>query len=355
MLAMTVIVSEVAMNARAIISVSLIQALSACKGSPPKVFVAQDQSVQLTASQAWMEDLELNDVARLQVSRRASELYAVVIVEPRKDLEGSDVEDYSELTRSRLIASMQNVTETAPVRVTIHGHPAVQVELHGLSNKIGMAMLHTSMATRSSFLQVMAWTTEARWQANRAVLQAVVESVRVPGEAPGTGWTEQDLTPSSPTELVSQDGALSMTVPAKWKSDKDLNDEAALVASRIGVAAFAMVLEDKKTDFPGMDVEEVSRLVRNDFANGLKDAKQVPAGTPTINGNRAVRYRIEGDSEGESMVVLHATVQTPTRFLHIFTWAPRYRFDREAVALESIINSVRELHPVQKGRGGRQR
>ena len=61
-----------------------------------------------------------------------------------------------------------------------------------------------------------------------------------------------------------------------------------------------------------------------------------------VGAYRAVQYRLEGRSETETTVMLHTTVETPTRFLQVMAWTIEQRFDREQSELERILDSVRE-------------
>ena len=267
------------MSTRASLLACLAASLVACKERPPKVIVAKDRSAQITVPDGWTEDPELAAAASVQASRRSDELYVVVVSEARADLKDSDVEDYSELARSRQLASMEGASETPLERKVLNGFPALQSELRGsVAGDRRVVMLHAAVQTRYRYLQVLAWTLEDRWDRSRATLQTVVDSAQVPGERPGRGWG--DPNPGEPTEMKSADGSLRMTVPAKWTAASDLNEGAELQAARRGVAAFVIVLVDHKSKVPDMDLAQISSLGRAPLCSrrGRRERKPRPSG-----------------------------------------------------------------------------
>jgi hypothetical protein len=322
---------------------AVVLGLVACKEPAPKVLVAKNGSAQMTVPGNWKEDAELNDAADVQASRRLSELYAMVLSEPRGPLGDANVDEVSELTRYRQLASFTGGSEKGPERRIIHGHPAVQYELRGAGeNGLRIVMLHTVIETPSNFLQVIAWTTEDRWEKQRERLQNVVDSVKVPGEEPGPGTAAQAADEPKTREVVAQDGSIRLTVPGRWKELEDLNDAAVLQVGRRVMARFAIVLVDERAELLDPSLEKVSKTGRENLMSGLEDAKETGPERRTIGTYPALQYRIEGSASEQSVVMLHTTFETPTRFVQVIVWTMKEHWERDKAMLQAVVDSARE-------------
>jgi len=321
----------------------VVLGLVACKEPAPKVVVAKNGSAQMTVPGNWKEDPELNDEADVQASRRLSELYAMVLSEPRGPLGDANVDEVSELTRYRQLSSFTGGTEKGPERRIIHGHPAVQYELRGAGeNGLRIVMLHTLIETPANFLQVLAWTTEDRWEKHRASLQKIVDSVRVPGEAPGPGTAAQAADEPKTREVVAEDGSIRLTVPGRWKELEELNDSAVLQVGRRVMSRFTIVLVDERAELPGTTLEEVSKSGRESLMSGLTDAKETGPERRTIGTYPALQYQLEGSASDQNVVMLHTTFETPTRYVQVIAWTVKERWERDKAMLQAVVDSARE-------------
>jgi hypothetical protein len=120
----------------------------------------------------------LNDDADLQIADTFDDLYLIVIREPKSDFESDDLEQYSAITRKTLLDSLKNGTESGRQELTISGNPAIQYRLEGTSDFLRVKYLHTSVATRTHFYQIMGWGTVSDFEGGKEKLQAVIESFK---------------------------------------------------------------------------------------------------------------------------------------------------------------------------------
>jgi hypothetical protein len=324
--------------------IAVVLGLVACKEPAPKVVVARNGSAQMTVPGNWKEDPDLNDEADVQASRRLSELYAMVLSEPRGPLGDANVDEVSELTRSRQLASFTGASEKGPVRRIIHGHPAVQYELRGAGeNGLRIVMLHTVIETPERFLQVLAWTTEERWEKHQERLQKIVDSVQVPGEAPGPATDARAADEPKPYEVVAADGSIRLTVPGQWKELSELNDSAVLQVGRRVMARYAIVLVDEREELPDeSSLEEISKTGRTALLSGLTNAKETGPERRSIGTYPALQYQIEGSADEQSVVMLHTTFETPTRFVQVVAWTVKERWGQDKALLQAVVDSARE-------------
>jgi hypothetical protein len=73
------------------------------------------------------------------------------------------VYEHSANTRSELTGSIQLISCTGPERRVIGGYDALQYEIEGFFQQTRIKYLHTTVAGRRAFHQVLAWATYSRY------------------------------------------------------------------------------------------------------------------------------------------------------------------------------------------------
>ena len=91
---------------------------------------------------------------------------------------GFTLEKHHDLTRDRMWQKMKNTSATAPMPLTIDGHPALQDELTGTEKGTNVVFLHTTVDDGDHFQQILAWTLKSRWQKQNELLREVTASFR---------------------------------------------------------------------------------------------------------------------------------------------------------------------------------
>jgi hypothetical protein len=138
-----------------------------------------DGKFQLTLPDGWKETTGLHDKATIQVANEPAELYVIVLTESKSD-SGADVtlDKFTELMRNSL-KEKKGATDTAqPESVTINGNEARQFELHGTLNNVKAVTLVNMVETQDHFHQVISWTSQAKYDENKATLKQVINSFR---------------------------------------------------------------------------------------------------------------------------------------------------------------------------------
>ena len=102
--------------------------------------------------------------------------------------------------------------------------------------------------------------------------------------------------------LTSSDGQSQITIPAGWKEDAELHEEAELRASDRASEMYVIVITDSKQDFEEMSVEQHSELTRGIILNGLASPQISPASKVTINGYPGVQTEIRGTVDKINLV-----------------------------------------------------
>lgn len=129
----------------------------------------------------WRQARDLNEGAGVQAIDPLHGRHVIVISESLEDYAlGVTVQDHATITLGLLVRGIHVVQLSDPRRATIAGHEAVQYEIEGFHDNTWVKYLHTTIAGRRAFHQVIAWATQSRY--DRAAFDALLEGF---SEEPG--------------------------------------------------------------------------------------------------------------------------------------------------------------------------
>ncbi len=151
--------------------------------SPPATFLTStDGKSEINLLPDWLNDPELNDKAQIQASNRTRQMYLIVLVQNRRDLNNMTTADYSKITQGYLTRRLDKSQVTGPTAMTQIGsdpaYPTVQYEVRGSLNQIDVVYLHTVVETPTRLVQILAWTPPAAFETNQLEMQQVIQSFR---------------------------------------------------------------------------------------------------------------------------------------------------------------------------------
>jgi len=141
-----------------------------------KEIISDDGKSKISASGFWVKRTDLNARAFLQAAYKNKELYVIMISDPKSSVGDMTLEKHHQTTRDHMLKEMANSSATAPVSVTIDGHPALQDEISGTEKGVILTFLHTTVDDGENFDQILAWTLKSRWAANKSELAEVTNS-----------------------------------------------------------------------------------------------------------------------------------------------------------------------------------
>ena len=95
-----------------------------------KTMLASDGKTQITVPGHWTE-LELNDVAEIELGNADDPAYLIVINELKEDLFGWNIEKHSRVTLGGLLGTLAFPTVEGPRAIKVGGSPAIQYEVSG--------------------------------------------------------------------------------------------------------------------------------------------------------------------------------------------------------------------------------
>ena len=153
--------------------------IAGCGKSGPSTIKSRDGQFQITVYGGMTENSTLNEAADIQAANIYSEMYAVVLSESKVDFEDSmTLADYRELSHIPFLQSIGATDSTVQEITTVHGDKALQCEIHATVDGIKVGYVITHVDTGSHFHQVLAWTLESRFDANRDTLIKIAGSLQ---------------------------------------------------------------------------------------------------------------------------------------------------------------------------------
>ena len=133
--------------------------------SDPRALVDQSLGLaRLELPEGWRQAQDLNETASIEAINALHGRHVIVISDAIEDfVPEMTVYEHSVNTRSELTGSIQLISCTGPERRMVGGFDALQYEIEGFFQQTRIKYLHTTIAGRRAFHQVLAWATYSRY------------------------------------------------------------------------------------------------------------------------------------------------------------------------------------------------
>ena len=157
---------------------------------------------------------------------------------------------------------------------------------------------------------------------------------------------------AKPTVLKSRDGSFQLTVPAGWRENATLNEQAEIKAANPLEEMYVIVITEQKLDFNAeMNLDQYTNIIRDSMMSKLASPDSSPPLPLKINGNDARQYEIQGEVKNVKLAYVVTTVETAAHFHQIITWTLRSRIDKNQTTLQQVAQTFRST-PGQGGTDG---
>ena len=142
-----------------------------------KTMLASDGKTQITVPGHWTE-LELNDVAEIELGNADDPAYLIVINELKEDLFGWNIEKHSRVTLGGLLGTLAFPTVEGPRAIKVGGSPAIQYEVSGALEGQKIVYIHTTVDGPNYLSQILAWSIPSQVDKIRPQLIKAVSTFR---------------------------------------------------------------------------------------------------------------------------------------------------------------------------------
>ena len=153
------------------------------KSGDSNILRNREAGIELTLPASWSEDTNLHESAELQALDPDKQLYIIVVAEEDDSLIRLGLRENAENYRNLLINRLQSngqFENQSPTDVSFIGDDfANQYEIRGrVGDDTPVVYLHTTVVTENRYYQIVAWTTQAQYDAYKSELESITETFR---------------------------------------------------------------------------------------------------------------------------------------------------------------------------------
>lgn len=201
------------------IALTLMGILAGCATSEPaallgpsstnaKTLISEDGGLQMQVPDSWQTRKDLNPNAVLQAGDRDSDVYGLVVVDPREFFKDRSLGNFADTEIQRFVDTVGDPTLSGPELVIVDDREALQYEVAGVVDGQDVVYLYTFAETPDRLLKIVTWSIGSRFEDNVEEMQQVTESVRQLeplGEVKPSPLESADDVPTEPTTAPSID------------------------------------------------------------------------------------------------------------------------------------------------------
>jgi len=147
-----------------------------------------------------------------------------------------------------------------------------------------------------------------------------------------------------PTVLTSPDGRFQLTIPAGWRQETELNEQAGIQGSNRSREMYIVLITDSRSDFsPEISLAQFTSVTRDSMKREIRPVEATEPTQTTVNGNSALQYEVRGAVEGVNAVYIITTVETSEHYHQIITWTLSSRFEQQKGTLREVSLSFKDV------------
>lgn len=304
------------------------------------VFESVDGSVQLTLSDEWNEDDDLNRGAIIGAAKYEAEKYTIVLPTQKSSLsDDATLEDYYESMAASMEESVVNYAEDQHEELTINGLDAVQYVVSGEVDSVKIVYLITLIESEHRFYQLASWTLPSMYDSYEAEYKEIANSFTVSADAEEAAINEDPLSEDIAKTFVSPDGDVQLDVPEGWEEDLTVsNPSADFILSSADMMKYLMVIRDAKADLTDeLTLNEYQELLEEmTKTTGIEEYESTTPVSLEINGSDAVQYEVVGSIQGVKLHYLYTIVESDDYFHQIMLWSDQSMFPSQKELFEEI-------------------
>src|SRR5262245_64099523 len=136
---------------------------------------------RLELPEGWRPARDLNETAGIEAMHALHGRHVIVISDAIEDfIPEMTIFEHSNNTRAELTNNIRLISCSGPERRTVGGYESVQYEIEGFFQQTRIKYLHTTIAGRRAFHQVLAWATYSRY--DRQSFEGLLNGFSEPGD-----------------------------------------------------------------------------------------------------------------------------------------------------------------------------
>jgi hypothetical protein len=150
---------------------------------------------------------------------------------------------------------------------------------------------------------------------------------------------------STPHDIVSDDGAVQLTVPALWtKKTESANSDISLQAAYVSGSVYVAVIHEPRTgSLEKYSLDEYTELFKTTMPKRMTDINMTPTTNVTINGLDGRQFEASGTIQGQQFKYVYTILADKGEFYQVYSWTSPANFDSNHQAMIDVTNSFKSL------------
>ncbi|MGF7047957.1 hypothetical protein J2T13_002463 [Paenibacillus sp. DS2015] len=300
-----------------------------------------NEDIQLTIPTDWIEDEQLNDSAIISASKQSQDKYVMVIANQKSDFsDETSLDDFVNIFKenTKISVDQMKVVNTDDMVSTedieVDGVSAKLVEFTGEVQKIKAHYLTAMIEKGNRFYQIISWSSEKGFSNSKDEFLEIIKSFKVLKEEDSVSLspvTNQDQ--GETAEFTSEDGMMTISLPANWNKQSNLMEDADIQASKIDSEDYlGIISEDKELFADDTTLEEYHKLIVESQTNSgvLENLKIHDPVKTQVDGRDALQFEVTGEITKVKVAYLFTLVDHPHHFTQVIFWTiDQYFNDRK--------------------------
>lgn len=257
---------------------------------------SSNHDVSILVPNQWDEDDSLNEDAILGASYGADEKYIIILSEP-KDYFSEDMTLYEYYDLVGEMSELESKNISQPEHVSINGSKAILFEQKGEANNIKVHFLCAVIEDDNTFYRIYLWTLKSYFEEYKDEYKKIIGSFMfnspemvVDKDSSNLIYDNNDFIGQP---ILSNDGTLSINIPAEWYESKEFDPEKVLQAE--SQHGYIGIVSEGKEDFTDdMTLEHYADLILTEVIElelkGISEPTYM-----TIDGYRAMSYKVRAE------------------------------------------------------------
>ncbi len=142
--------------------------------------------------------------------------------------------------------------------------------------------------------------------------------------------------------IISKGNICQIKIPKYWKALENINKNAAIQVGNLQKEEYLIILPDYKKDFPG-SLEDHSKLTSDNILESVENGSKRYIKTLTINGHKAIIYKISGTANRKKIAYLHTTLEGDKAFYQVIACSRNSKAKESNERFLSVLRTFREL------------
>ena len=154
--------------------------------------------------------------------------------------------------------------------------------------------------------------------------------------------TTTDKSKASTVVTKSKDGKESITTPASWKEDNELNTIALLQVSKRAQEKYTMVIGEGKDSFSkDMKLSDYTKAAKSNMVKAATNGVATDTKDVTANGNKAQYFELSGEVQKIKVTYMVEVVESADKFYQIIGWTLTPQFDANKAEIKEVMDSFK--------------